>query len=52
VVWDKVLKLGATDPILGDVGSWGGIIVVSIFGGATALGITAAIFNRVTGGRS
>lgn len=52
VVWDKVLKLGSTDPILGTVGDWGGIIVVSIFGGATALGITAAIFNRVTGGRS
>jgi hypothetical protein len=51
VVFDKVLKLGSTDPLMGVVGEWGGVIVISIFGGATAIGITSIIFNRLTGGK-
>src|SRR5216684_3186826 len=33
IVWDKVLGLGATDPILGDVGIWAGYIVTTYVGG-------------------
>jgi hypothetical protein len=35
IVWDKVLGLGSTDPITGDVGAWAGVIVTTYFGGRT-----------------
>lgn len=32
IVWDKVLMLGSTDPITGDVGQWAGAIVMFLIG--------------------
>lgn len=32
IVWDKVLALGTTDPIHGDVGVWAGWIMAAYFG--------------------
>ncbi len=33
VVWDKVLALGSTDPLSGDVAQWAMIVLTSYFGG-------------------
>lgn len=33
VVWDKVLGLGATDPLGGDVAQWAMIVLTAYFGG-------------------
>ncbi|HZP70623.1 MAG TPA: hypothetical protein VFB29_11830 [Pseudolabrys sp.] len=33
VVWDKVLGLGATDPLSGDVAQWALIVLTAYFGG-------------------
>lgn len=33
VVWDKVLALGSTDPLSGDVASWATIVLTAYFGG-------------------
>lgn len=33
IVWDKVLGLGSTDPIGGEVGSWVTVILGAYFGG-------------------
>jgi hypothetical protein len=33
VVWDKVLGLGATDPLNGDVAQWAMIVLTAYFGG-------------------
>jgi hypothetical protein len=33
IVWDKVLGLGSTDPIAGDVAQWAGAIVTTYVGG-------------------
>lgn len=46
VVWDIVLGLGSTDAIRGNVADWGGIIIASIFGSATVLGVGHLYFNR------
>jgi hypothetical protein len=35
VVWDKVLGLGATDPLSGEVGQWATIVLSAYFGGRT-----------------
>jgi len=35
VVFDKVLGLGTTDPLTGQIGDWAGIIIVAYFGGRT-----------------
>jgi hypothetical protein len=32
-VWDKVLGLGTTDPLSGDVSQWGMIVLTAYFGG-------------------
>src|SRR5215470_348393 len=45
VVYDKVLGLGTTDPITGDVGAWAGVIVTTYFGGRTIEKV-ARIFRR------
>jgi len=45
IVWDKVLGLGSTDPITGDVGAWAGVIVTTYFGGRTIEKV-ARIFRR------
>jgi hypothetical protein len=33
VVWDKVLGLGTTDPLSGDVAQWATIVLTAYFGG-------------------
>src|SRR5258707_1984717 len=33
IVWDKVLGLGSTDALLGDVATWSGAIVTTYVGG-------------------
>jgi hypothetical protein len=33
VVWDKVLGLGSTDPLSGEVGQWATILLAAYFGG-------------------
>jgi hypothetical protein len=33
VVWDKVLALGSTDPLNGDVAQWAMIVLTAYFGG-------------------
>lgn len=45
IVWDKVLGLGTTDAITGDVGTWAGVIVTTYFGGRTIEKV-ARIFKR------
>jgi hypothetical protein len=45
IVWDKVLGLGTTDPIGGDVAAWTGVIVTTYFGGRTIEKV-ARIFRR------
>ena len=35
IVWDKVLDLGATDPLTGMVSDWAGTIVTAYVGGRT-----------------
>jgi hypothetical protein len=45
IVWDKVLGLGSTDPIIGMVADWAGIIVTAYVGGRTIEKV-ARIFRR------
>jgi hypothetical protein len=45
VVYDKVLGLGTTDAISGDVGTWAGVIITTYFGGRTIEKV-ARIFRR------
>jgi hypothetical protein len=47
IVYDKVLKLGATDPLTGFVLDWSGYIVLSLFGMQVGAGLAGAIINRV-----
>jgi len=49
VVYDKILGLGTTDAITGDVGTWAGVIITSYFGGRTIEKV-ARIFRRATPG--
>ena len=49
IVWDKVLGLGTTDAITGEVGTWVAIIIASYFGGRTIEKVAekvARIFKR------
>jgi hypothetical protein len=45
VVWDKVLGLGSTDPLSGDVSQWAMIVLTAYFGGRS-LEKVARILNR------
>ena len=45
IVYDKVLGLGSTDAITGDVGTWAGVIITTYFGGRTIEKV-ARIFRR------
>jgi len=45
VVWDKVMGLGTTDAITGEVATWAGVIVTTYFGGRTIEKV-ARIFKR------
>ncbi len=48
VVYDIIWMAGtvATDPIKGNVADWGGVIIASIFGSGTVLGVGQMYFNR------
>ena len=49
VVWDKVLGLGSTDALTGDVSGWAGMVMVTWFGGRSLekiAGSIATIFRR------
>jgi hypothetical protein len=46
IFWDKVLALGTTDPILGDVGVWAGTIVTTYVGGRSLEKIAKTIWGR------
>lgn len=45
VVWDKVLGLGTTDPLTGDVSTWAGYVIIAYFGGRSIEKV-ARIFRR------
>ena len=45
VVWDKVLALGSTDPLGGDVAQWAMIVLTAYFGGRS-LEKVAKILSR------
>jgi hypothetical protein len=45
IVWDKVLHLGTTDALTGDVATWAGVIVTTYVGGRSVEKV-AAIFKR------
>jgi hypothetical protein len=45
VVYDKVLALGSTDPLNGDVASWAGMLMAMWFGGRTIEKV-AQVFKR------
>ena len=32
IIWDKVLALGSTDALRGDISDWAGLIIISYFG--------------------
>jgi hypothetical protein len=51
IIYDKVLGLGSTDPITGDVATWAGVIVTAYFGGRTIEKV-ARIFNPRSGSRA
>ena len=45
IVWDKVLGLGATDPLVGMIGDWAGTILTAYVGGRSIEKV-ARIFKR------
>ncbi|MCL4713189.1 MAG: hypothetical protein KJZ73_18270 [Pseudorhodoplanes sp.] len=45
IVWDKVLGLGSTDPLTGDVSTWAGYVIIAYFGGRSIEKV-ARIFRR------
>lgn len=46
ILWDKILGWGSTDPVLGEVGTWGHIIIMCLFGSGTSLAVGNMYFNR------
>jgi hypothetical protein len=45
IVWDKVLGLGSTDAIAGDVAQWAGAIVTTYVGGRSLETIARSVAN-------
>ena len=45
IVWDKVLGLGSTDAIAGDVAQWAGAIVTTYVGGRSLEKIARSVAN-------
>jgi hypothetical protein len=52
IVWDKVLGLGTTDALTGDVALWSGAIVTTYVGGRSLEKIARTIWGRPNGGRT
>jgi hypothetical protein len=46
IVWDKVLGLGSTDALTGDVALWSGAIVTTYVGGRSLEKIARTIWGR------
>lgn len=46
IVWDKVLGLGSTDALTGDVAMWAGAIVTTYVGGRSLEKIASTIWSR------
>lgn len=46
VVWDKVLGLGATDPLSGDVAQWAMIVLTAYFGGCSLENVARILARR------
>jgi hypothetical protein len=46
VVWDKVLGLGVTDPLSGDVAQWAMIVLTAYFGGRSLEKVARIIARR------
>ena len=46
VVWDKVLGLGTTDPLSGDVAQWAMIVLTAYFGGRSLEKVARIIARR------
>ena len=52
IVWDKVLGLGSTDALMGDVATWSGAIVTTYVGGRSLEKIAKTIWAKPVGGRT
>jgi hypothetical protein len=52
IVWDKVLGLGSTDALMGDVATWSGAIVTTYVGGRSLEKIAKTIWGKSIGGRT
>jgi len=46
VLWDTVLGLGITEPLGGDIATWGNLVMGLWFGTAGLLAVTKAVFPR------
>jgi hypothetical protein len=46
VVWDKVLGLGTTDPLSGDVAQWAMIVLTAYFGGRSLEKVARILARR------
>jgi hypothetical protein len=46
IVWDTILGWGTTSPIGGEIGTWGHIIIMCLFGSGTSLAVGHMYFNR------
>jgi hypothetical protein len=46
VVWDKVLGLGTTDPLTGDVSQWAMIVLTAYFGGRSLEKVAATLGRK------
>ena len=46
IVWDKVLGLGTTDALAGDVAAWSGAVVTTYVGGRSLEKIARTIWGR------
>jgi hypothetical protein len=52
IVWDKVLGLGSTDALMGDVATWSGAIVTTYVGGRSLEKIAKTIWAKPIWGRT
>ena len=46
IVWDKVLDMGSTDPLKGQLADWANLVTQFLFGGSGALAAAQMFFNR------
>jgi hypothetical protein len=46
VVWDKVLDLGSTDPLSGDVAQWATVVLTAYFGGRSIEKVARAFTRK------